>query len=204
MDNKNFLTSTFHEQIIMMINAIKEKEKPFDLTKLLTGTPLEKIQMMIESAEKEEEKKKSGYYLTAPFTEQLPFFIKQLQLKQHPPDISNILTGNISDYADLLQKSIADEDEKVKSGYYLTAPISQQIPFMLRQIEKQVEEERIQKLEEVKFYIQALENTKEYINHDLTNTPLNDKTEIDELLDRLSSILHKLEIKFKERDNLTK
>jgi hypothetical protein len=198
MDSSKFIFSSLSERIEFMIKAMKEKEKTFDPVKMLTGSVADKVKMIIESHEQKD--KNPNYYFTASLTEQMPYIIKQIELNKEPMNLAKILTGNISDYAKLIEKSIKDDEEK--TAWSAAMPFSQQIPFVLKQIEKQVEEKRIADLEEVQLFIKLLENTKEFIKSDLRKTALKDKEEIDSLLDKLSPILKKLEVKFQEEAKL--
>jgi hypothetical protein len=198
MDNSRFIFSSLSERIEFMINAMKEKEKTFDPVKMLTGSVADKVKMIIESQEQKE--KNPNYYFTASLAEQMPYIIKQIELNKEPMNLAKVLTGNLSDYAKLIEKSIKDDDDK--TAWSASMPFFQQIPFVLKQIEKEVEEKRIADLEEVQLYIKLLENTKEYIKSDLRKTPLDDKAEIDSLLDKLSPILKKIEVKFQEEAKL--
>ncbi len=204
MENKNFFISTFQERMEKLIESLKEKQKPLDLTKLLSGNMAERAQLIIDSIETEKQKKQSGYYITATLKEQLIHIAKEIELKENPIDISKVLASNVIDYVDFIKKSIEEEKDKEESGYYNIAPFSERVLFVIKQIEKQVEDDKIQKLEEVKLYIQTLENSKEYIKLNLQQTHITNIPKIDALLDKLSLILKKLEIKNQEINDLIK
>lgn len=150
-------------------------------------------------------KEKIGEILNASFEAKLKFIIDQNNTeKQQPIDLSEFSAGSLFSKINSLKESIKREDYKSNLDSILTDPFFKNILVSFEIIKNQILKERINKYEFVKLYLEVLENTKEYIfgATRLESTFSISNIEINDLLDRLSSIMKTIELSTEEKREL--
>ena len=80
-DFNDYINASFADQMLIMIQAMKERQEQLKPENYLFASPVDRMQIMINSIQEEQRKIDSGYYLTAPWTEQVAFMARQMQEK---------------------------------------------------------------------------------------------------------------------------
>lgn len=80
-DFNDYVNASFADQMLIMMQAIKERQEQLKPENYLFASPVDRMQIMINSITEEQKKIDSGYYLTAPWTEQVAYMARQMQEK---------------------------------------------------------------------------------------------------------------------------
>ena len=135
-----------------------------------------------------------GKYMGASPVDQLRMMIEAMKAQEESLKPENFLTASPVDKLRILVHSMQEEDRKVQSGYYQNAPYHEQIVFIAKQIQEQVRKETEKKINDLKFYLEIIENNKKYVVAQLdaidkSHPDVGNLEEVNALLDKLIYIL---------------
>lgn len=150
-------------------------------------------------------------YMRASPDEQIKMLISSMKEQEDRLKPENYLSASPSDKILILARSIQakalDEAEKINSGYYQNAPYHEQIAFIARQIQNQVQEEIKKEVTNLKFWLEFFENQKRSIvlklnKIDKNHPNVGNLKQVNDLLDKLIPVLKSLIEKQNRLDEL--